>query len=163
MSKVIRNNTSGAIQLSPHFHLSEFTESDTAEREGIDNAPDPMAVKNLFKVAALMEQVRSALGAKPILVSSGFRSVQLNARVGGARTSNHMTGEAVDFRCPGFGTPLQISQAIVKSGIKFGQLLMEGTWVHISLPDGNNDGEVLTAHFERQPNGTMKTVFTRGL
>lgn len=147
MSKVIRNNTSGAIRLTPNFFLSEFTDSDTAEREGIDNTPNPLAVQNLFKLAALMEQVRALLGNRVISVSSGFRGPTLNARVRGSANSDHLTGEACDFRVPAFGTPLQVAAAIAKSSIQFGQLIYEGTWVHISLPTRAHNGEVLTATF----------------
>jgi hypothetical protein len=158
MPGVIRKSRNGAVQLSPNFYLSEFVESDKAVRLGIDNTPDPMSVQNLFKVAALLEEVRKLLGGLPILVSSGYRCPRLNAEVGGSLASDHLRGAAADFRCPGFGTPLQIASAIAKSGIKFGQLIWEGTWVHISIPDGTNDGEVLTAKFV-----DGKAVYTKGL
>jgi hypothetical protein len=122
-----------------------------------------MSVQNLFKLATLLESVRKVLGDKAILVSSGYRCPALNHAVGGAAVSDHLRGAAADFTVPSFGTPLQIATAIAKSNIKFGQLIWEGTWVHISLPDGNNDGEVLTAKFVRQPDGSMKTVYFKGL
>jgi zinc D-Ala-D-Ala carboxypeptidase len=146
------------VQLSPHFYLEELTHSEYAERNGINNTPNPLAVQNLFKVAAVLEQIRALLGGKPILVSSGYRSPELNRAIGGSSKSEHMTGNAADFKCPGFGTPLQICHAIVKSGIKFGQLIQEGSWVHISAPDGVNDGDVLTAHFTGG-----STSYTKGL
>lgn len=158
MSKVVRKSTNGALQLSPNFYLSELVESESADRLGIDNTPNPLAVQNLFKVAGLLEDVRKLLGAKPIIVTSGYRGPELNARIGGSRTSEHMTGCAADFKCPGFGTPLQVCHAIVKSGIKFGQLIQEGSWTHISIPDGKNDGEVLTAIF-----GPGGTTYRKGL
>lgn len=160
MSKVIRSSTNGAVQLTPNFYLSEFTESTTAARLGINNSPDPLAVANLYKVAALLERVRKLLGNRVIIVSSGFRSAALNAAVGGSRTSDHMRGEACDFKAPGFGTPTQICKAIASSGIPFGQLIDEfGSWVHISIPDGSaRDGEILTA---RRVDG--KTAYTKGL
>lgn len=147
MSKVIQNVTSGALQLSPHFYLSEFLLSSMATRLGIDNTPDPLAVQNMFRMAALMEQVRKLLGDKIISVDSGFRSSALNKAVGGSPVSDHMRGEACDFLCPSFGTPLQIVQAIAVSDLKWGQLIQEGNWVHISLPDAVHSQEVMTAHF----------------
>lgn len=158
MAKVIQKITSGAVQLSPHFYLSEFTDSETATRRGIDNIPDPLVVQNLFRLAALMEQVRKLLGDRVVSISSGFRSLALNQAVGGVKTSNHIRGEACDFACRSFGTPLQVVQAIAKSSIKFGQVIQEGGWVHLSLPDGINDGEILTAHFV---NG--KATYSAGL
>lgn len=159
MSKVIRNVTSGDLQLTPNFYLSEFTRSSVAARNGIANVPDPLAVKNLFSLAELLELIRKVLGNKVITVSSGFRCLTLNRAIGSGDTSDHLRGSAADFVCRGFGTPLQVAHAIVKSGIKFGQLIMEGDWIHISLPDGVNDGEVLTAHFTPG----QKTTYTKGL
>lgn len=148
MSKVTwRREDQGPFQLTPHFTLAELTASETAERRGINNAPDPLAAKNLFRLAELLEQVRALLGAKPIRISSGYRSVALNKAVGGASNSDHLIGMAADFTCPDFGDPLKICRAIAGSGIKFGQLIWEGTWVHISAADGTNDGQVLTAVF----------------
>lgn len=156
---VVRTSTSGAIQLSKNFYLSEFTDSDQAIRHGIDNTPPPVLMPNLFKLAELMEEVRALLGNRVILLSSGYRSPQLNVAVGGSKNSDHMRAAACDFRCPSYGTPLQIATAIAKSGIKFGQLIQEGNWVHISLPDGVNDGEVLTAIFTPG----KKTTYRKGL
>lgn len=146
--KVTRTSGNGNVQLSTHFYLSEFIESPTALRLGIDNSPDPLAQANLFKVAEMMEQVRKLLGGKPIIINSGYRSAALNKAIGGSRVSDHLRGEACDFVCPGFGTPLQICALISSSGIKFGQLIEEGRWVHLSLPNrGIDNGQVLTAHF----------------
>lgn len=159
MTKIIRNNTSGAVQLSPNFFLSEFTHSDTAVRLGIENSPDPLAVSNMFKMASLMEEVRKTLGNKSIFVSSCFRSEKINKAVGSGPGSDHLRGEACDFTCPAFGTPLQIAHAIVDAGIKFGQLICEGSWTHLSLPTEKHKQEVLTAHFAPG----KKATYTRGL
>lgn len=137
---------SNAIQLSPHFFLSEFVGSNTAVRRGIDNSPNPIQVQNLFALAKVMELVRKQLGNKPIIISSGFRSPALNTAVGGARNSDHLMGAALDFTCPAFGTPLEICHKIVNAGIEFGQLICEGgQWCHLSL---GTKREVLTATFE---------------
>jgi hypothetical protein len=154
-----------SIQLTPNFTLSELIESDTAERAGIDNTPNsPVVMANLYKTAMLLEEVRKACGNNAVLVSSGYRGPKLNELVGGSETSDHMTGEAADFRIPRFGNPLQVARRIVELKIKFGQLIFEGTWLHISLPDGSpRDGMVLTAKFVRQPNGKMKATYLRGL
>lgn len=156
--KVVRKTTSGALQLSPHFYLSEYTDSDKGERAGIDNSPNPFIIKNLFRHAALMEQVRSLLGDKVISISSGYRCPALNDLVGGSKTSDHMTGEALDFVCRGYGTPLQVAAAIAKSSLKWGQLIQEGSWIHLSLPCEKHNQEVMTAHFK---NG--KASYTLGL
>lgn len=159
MATVKQSSSNGEIQLSPHFYLSELTVSDKAVRMGLNNTPDPIAVANLFKMAALMEEVRRVLGNRPISTSSGYRSPTVNKAVGGSRTSDHLSGSACDFICPGYGSPLEICRALVKAGVKFGQLIEEGSWVHISLPNrGEKNGEVLTARFVKG-----RATYVRGL
>ncbi len=119
--------------LSPNFSLAEFIESDTATRLRIRNAPPPKVLARLYNTAAGMEGVRRVLGNIPILVTSGYRSPALNKAVGGSANSDHMDGDACDFKAPDAGTPLEICHLLVKSGIKFDQLIEEGTWVHISF------------------------------
>lgn len=133
------------MQLSTHFRLSEFTASQTATRRGIDNTPPRDVVDALKRTALGLEAVRSLLMA-PIIISSGYRSPALNKAIGGAKSSQHVKGEAVDFICPGFGSPKEVCEAIARSNLRFDQLIYEGTWVHISFADTNRR-EVLTAHF----------------
>lgn len=159
MTKIVRKTTSGAIQLSPNFYLTEFTNSDQADRLGIVNAPDPLATQNLFKTAALMEQVRSLLGSKVISVSSGFRCMELNTAIGSGPTSQHLTGEACDFNCFSFGTAKQVAQKIADSKIEFGQLIYEGSWVHISTPTEQHKRQVMTAVFKKGE----KTAYVPGI
>ena len=122
------------MKLTDHFWLSEFTESQTATRHGIDNAPSPEIIQNLRHTAQQMEAVRVALGSKVITVSSGYRCPELNAKIGGSATSQHMTGEACDFVCRSFGDPHDVPLKIAETpGIGFDQLIYEGTWVHISF------------------------------
>jgi zinc D-Ala-D-Ala carboxypeptidase len=128
-------------QLTPNFTLEEFTDSQTAARKGIHNVP-PMGSPeraNLQRTAEVMEQVRVILDDKPILISSGYRSPQVNAAVGGSKSSAHMSGLAVDFSCPGFGTPLQICKKLHPHMKELGidQLIHEyDTWVHLGLTSG---------------------------
>lgn len=114
--------------LSDHFSLDELT----VTRQPFDNTPSKDVILRLVNTAKNMEKVREVLGTV-ILVTSGYRSPRVNAAVGGSDNSDHMRGDAVDFISPRFGTPLQICRAIAKSGIKFDQLIEEGTWVHISF------------------------------
>lgn len=121
------------MKLSDHFTLAEMT---VTQQRGLDNKPSPATVENLKKTAAMMEEVRKALGDKPIIVTSGYRSPEVNRAVGGSPHSEHMTGSAVDFICPGFGSPLEVCKAIAASGISFNQLIHEfGAWTHISRSD----------------------------
>jgi hypothetical protein len=129
--------------LSPHFSLDELTHSQTAARKGISNTPPPDVVEALKHTALGMEAVRIRLGA-PCIISSGYRSPQLNRAIGGSKSSQHMTGEAVDFTCPGFGRPSTIVSALFDAGIEFDQLIEEfGEWVHISFRRGGGRRQVL--------------------
>lgn len=151
----------GDLQLSPHFRLSEFTVSGVAERRGIRNVPLGTQIENLKRLAQVLEVVRSNLNGNPILISSGFRNAEVNAAVGGSRTSAHIDGRAVDFICPGFGTPKEVCQQLVTNGIVFDQLIYEGTWVHlgIAILGEQPRQQVLTAIFERG----SSTRYLRGL
>ena len=147
------------MQLSNNFYLSEFVDSQTAQRRGIDNTPNRAQLANLQQLAELMEEVRYLLGNLPISVSSGFRCPELNAAVNGARNSDHLTGSACDFTCPAFGSPYEVAKAIEESGIQFGQMIHEfGTWVHISIPNRSENNQVLTA---QRKDG--RVVYYRGI
>lgn len=136
-------------ELTTHFTLDELTHSQTADRLGIDNTASDEIVANLTRVAQTLERVRVLLGSRPITISSGYRSPDLNRAVRGARTSAHLFGLAADFICPGYGTPLQICKAIAASNIEFDQLIQEGTWVHLGLAKAGEKArrQVLTANF----------------
>ena len=142
-------------KLSEHFTLEELTFSATAQRKQIDNKPPAEVLDNMKRLAAGLEEVRAALGNKPMRINSGYRSPKLNRAVGGARLSAHMAGYAADFVCPDFGSPLKIVKALAATGIQFDKLIQEGTWVHISFaPEARR--QMLTAHFG--PNGTSYTA-----
>ena len=142
-------------KLSEHFTLEELTFSSTAQRKQIDNKPPAEVLENMKRLAAGLEEVRAALGNKPMRINSGYRSPRLNRAVGGARLSAHMAGYAADFVCPDFGSPLKIVKALAATGIQFDKLIQEGTWVHISFaPEARR--QLLTAHFG--PNGTSYTA-----
>ena len=122
------------MQLSPHFHLSEFTVSQEAARRGIDNTPPPAVIERLRQTAGHLELVRTILGGHPIILTSGFRCDELNAVIGGSPTSAHPRGDAADFICPRFGSPLAICRALaIQDDLPFDQLIEEGTWVHLGF------------------------------
>lgn len=119
--------------LSAHFSLEEAITSQTASRLGIDNDPPLDAVLNMKRAALGMEQVRQLLG-QPIHINSWYRCNALNAAVGSKPTSDHVTGYAIDFTCPAYGTPDKVVKAILASDIDFKQVILEfNAWVHIAF------------------------------
>lgn len=125
------------ILLSPHFTLEELIRSDVATRKGINNYPYPDVLENLKLLASKLEVVRAILG-RSVLVSSGYRCEELNAAVGGSKTSTHMTGLAADFTCPAFGTTPEVFAKLRehKLDLDYDQLILEFPptgWVHIGF------------------------------
>lgn len=122
------------MKLTKNFTLRELTKTS----QKFDNTPNDEALQNLIKTAVQMEAVRALLGHNPVIVFSGFRSVRVNKAVGGSSTGAHLSGEAVDFDCPGFGNTTQVCHAIANSDIPFDQLIWEESasgalWVHIGF------------------------------
>lgn len=126
------------MRLSPNFTLAEMTASQTADRKGLDNTPNATAIANLTRLAALLEQVRALLG-KPIFITSGYRSPEVNIAIGSTNRSQHPLGCAADFKVPGM-TPKQVVEACIASDIPFDQIIEEfSSWTHISVPNGTAD------------------------
>ena len=130
-------NEFDGVRLSPHFKLSEFTKSITAERLGISNKPDyeqVLAMRQLCR--EVLEPLRQYYG-KPIRITSGFRCPELNEAVGGVGNSQHQFGEAADLSVPSEQVARQWFQWIVRN-TDFDQLLFEHSrrlknrWLHIS-------------------------------
>lgn len=82
-----------------HFKLEEFTRSATAARFGIENNPAPEQIQNLNNlVSHVLDPLREVIKT-PIIVTSGFRSYELNKMIGGAPNSQHLSGCAADIKC----------------------------------------------------------------
>ena len=131
------------MQLSTHLALAEVMRSETAKRKGISNMPTPEHIENFKKLAEnVFEPIREHFG-KPIHLSSGYRSAALNKAVGGASSSQHCKGEAIDIDMD--GTDIKNAEIFnfIKDNVNFDQLIWEfGTdtnpdWVHVSY---NSDG-----------------------
>jgi zinc D-Ala-D-Ala carboxypeptidase len=121
--------------MTPHFTLDELTASETAERNGWDNTPNEQELANLQRLAEFLEDIKEALGGKPIMVNSAFRSKQVNDAVGSKDSSQHRVGCAVDIRVPGL-TPDQVVRAIIASGLPYDQVIREfDRWTHVSVPN----------------------------
>lgn len=120
--------------MTPHFTMYEAIRSKTAYAMGISNAPDSTDQIRIQCTAVDMEHVRRLLGDHPIFVTSWYRSEEVNRAVGGVSNSAHLTGYAVDFHCPGYGSTLEVAKTIAGSCLQFDQLIHEyDTWVHISF------------------------------
>ena len=118
------------MNLSKHFTLEELTHTDHRE---FDNTPNEQERANLVRVAGLLEQVKSTVGGKPIMVNSAFRCKQVNDAVGSKDTSQHRVGCAADIRVPGM-TPDEVVKAIIAAGLPYDQLIREfDRWTHISV------------------------------
>lgn len=136
------------VQLSDHFSLAEATVSATAAAHTIENIPSSHTIQVMKQAAFCLERVRAALGNLPLHVNSWYRCDDLNEVLGSKPTSQHLKGEAIDFVCPEFGAPVSVCKKLVelKDLIRFDQLILEGTWVHISfaISTGKPRGEVLS-------------------
>lgn len=134
------------MNLTEHFTLAELTNSDTGTRAGIDNTPNVEQITNLQRLCRdTLEHVRTLSGNKTIRSSSGFRCPKLNKLIGGSPTSDHMNGNAVDFRIDGMSVTETV-EMIMKSDIPFDQLIHEfDRWTHISNKGSDNRREVLRA------------------
>ena len=109
------------MNLSEHFTYEELTHTDHRE---FDNSPNATELANLTRLAAFLEQVKIALGNKPVIVNSAFRSKQVNDAVGSKDTSQHRIGCAADIRIPGM-TPDEVVRTIIASGLPFDQVIRE--------------------------------------
>lgn len=151
------------MRLSKNFTLSEFTKSQTALRQGIDNTPNEEhleAAKELFE--NVVQKVRDRFGVT--VINSGYRGPELNEAVGGSSKSQHCKGQAVDIECPG-SSNYTVAKWI-QDYLDFDQLILEfytpgipdSGWVHVSYKTEGNRKSVLTAMRE-----DGKTVYKTGL
>ena len=115
-----------------HFTLEELTHTDHRE---FDNTPNDAELENIKRLAEFLEEVKTALGGKPVMVNSAFRSKQVNDAVGSKDTSQHRIGCAVDFRVPQL-TPDEVVKTIIASGLPYDQVIREfDRWTHLSIPN----------------------------
>lgn len=120
------------MNLSKHFTFDELTHTDHREFENIPNVEE---IKNLTRLAIFLENVKTILSGKPIIINSAFRSKQVNDAVGSKDSSQHRIGCAADIRVPGM-TPNEVVKAIIASDIEYDQVIREfDRWTHISIPN----------------------------
>lgn len=152
------------MQLTENFSLNEMIKSETALRHGLDNTPPDEVINNLRLLCEqVLQPLRTAYG-RGIKVNSGYRSPDVNAAVGGSRTSDHCKGQAADIEIPGVANA-DLAKYIAEY-FQFTQLILEfytpgipdSGWVHVSYDPNNLKRQVMTAMRE---NG--KTVYKQGL
>lgn len=152
------------MNLSLNFTLSEMTKSETALRHDMDNTPDQTAIKSMLTLAVkVLQPVRDHYG-KGVRVNSGYRSPDVNAKVGGSRTSDHCKGQAADIEIP--GVPNAELAEWIKDNLSYTQLILEfytkgvpdSGWVHVSYDPANLKKQDLTAVKQ-----AGKTVYLNGL
>ena len=124
------------MNLSPNFTLDELTHTDHRQ---FDNTPNATEMANLVRLAAFLEEVKSVLGNKPVMINSAFRCKEVNDAVGSKDSSQHRIGCAADIRVPSM-TPDEVVKAVIASGIGYDQIIREfDRWTHISIPSVAGD------------------------
>jgi hypothetical protein len=124
------------MKLSNNLSLSEVVRSESAKRHNISNMPTPEHIEN-FKILAekVFQPIREHFGV-PIHISSGYRSKELNAKVGGSATSQHCSGEAIDIDMDGStnGVTNKMVFDFIVANLDFDQVINEFdySWVHVS-------------------------------
>jgi hypothetical protein len=151
-------------QLTKNFSLAEMVKSETALRHGMENNPGPDELNNLLNLCAnVLQPIRNHY-QKGVKVNSGYRSPDVNAKVGGSRTSDHCRGMAADIEIP--GVPNAELAKWIKESLSYTQLILEfytvgvpdSGWVHVSYDPIDLKKQVLTAI---KKDG--KTVYLPGL
>ena len=152
------------MNLTTNFTLAEMVKSETALRHDMDNTPGEAEIENLKRLAEqVLQPVRDHF-AKGVKVNSGFRHPEVNAKVGGSKTSDHCKGQAADIEIPGVANA-DLAKWITEN-LDFTQVILEfytpgipdSGWVHVSYDPQNLKKQALTA---TKQGG--KTVYLPGL
>ena len=145
METIVQLNSKA--KLSEHFTLGEMTVSNHKE---VYNIPSHEAIANLANLTKWLEILRKTRG-EPIVINSGYRSPQLNRKIGGAANSNHLTGCAVDIRTSGMEQAICYAAILInyakESQQDFDELLIEknrygAIWLHFAVRPRDNRNKV---------------------
>ena len=147
MEPIVQLNSNA--KLSEHFKLGEMTKS--SSHPEVYNIPSHEAIANLKRICTWLEVLRERYG-KPIIINSGYRSPQLNRKIGGVATSNHLTGCAVDIRVTGMEQLIRYAAILLdyadESHQDFDELLIEknrygAIWLHFAVRPRENRRRIL--------------------
>lgn len=116
-------NTDGNVQLARHFKVKEFACKDGSPVVFID--------EYLYTV---LDILRNKLG-KPVIITSGYRTPERNAKVGGAKYSYHMRGMAADIRVDGV-SPKELAQKLNSIVPDECGIIVYKSWVHFDVRAG---------------------------
>lgn len=123
------------FKLSPHFKFSELVTTDDKELKQLNYDEGYKIKDKLVKLADFAESVRNVLGC-PLIVTSAFRCLKLNTKIGGSAMSQHLFAEAIDI-IPKTMSAFEAFSKIMISGIAYGQMILEkrgnGHLIHISM------------------------------
>ena len=152
MAEVEINKT---IKLSEHFTLGELTKTSVKTADG--NIPSHVAIENLKRLCVWLEALRTRYNnlygeEEPIIINSGYRSPEVNKKVGGSPTSNHLTGCAADIKV--FGIEQAMRYAVILLNYadntmqEFDELLIERSkkgayWLHFAVRPKENRRKVM--------------------
>jgi hypothetical protein len=147
------------MKLSKNFNLAELIKTNVRQ---FDNMPNMTAIDNLqLLVDNVLQPVRDHFG--PVVVTSGYRSPEVNKAIGGSATSDHTRGMAADFEV--LGVPNREVARWVIENLKTKQTILEfpganpnDGWIHVSYDKSDLKCQVLTA---KKING--KTQYLPGL
>ena len=164
-----RNEMNKQVKLSPHFTLGELCKTSVNSLDG--NIPDPEDIENLKRLCPWLEELRKRYNERyvlveggrwrvegdiskggekaeePIIITSGYRSPEVNRCVGGAYSSNHLTGCAVDIRCVGVEQAIRYAAILLDIADErkqdYDELLIEKNrhgryWVHFAVRPKDN-------------------------
>ena len=146
------------VRLSEHFKLAELCKTSYITADG--NIPSHVAIENLKNICEnWLEDLRYSYNTLygdrsqeiPLIITSGFRSEEVNRLCGGAKGSNHLTGCAVDIRCLGPEHMIRMAGILldISDGTKrdFDELIQEkrGTtyWIHFAVRPKDNRRKIL--------------------
>ena len=152
-------NINEQMKLSEHFTLGELCKTSYHTLDG--NIPSRVAIENLRNLCEnWLEDLRysqntlySGAGEKetPIIITSGYRSEEVNRKCGGAKGSNHLTGCAVDIKCYGPEQMIRMAGILldIADGTRrdFDELILEQRgstyWIHFAVRPKDNRRKIL--------------------